>query len=62
MDGSEYLLEFYRVGEYVKVSAVDVATLREVCVVLPAKGLTQKEMETMAIKRLEYVLKKESAD
>lgn len=55
------LIEYHRVGDAVKVSAVDANTGREVSVVVPAKGLTQQQMNEVALKKLRYVLEKESS-
>lgn len=60
MSGSDkkdgYILEFVRLGDYVKVTAADPKTLREASVTLPARGLTRQYMEQAAIKRLERVI------
>jgi hypothetical protein len=53
-----YIIEFVRVGDSVKVSAVDPSTGTEACIVAPTTGVTQKHMENLAIQKLEYVLKK----
>lgn len=53
----EYLLEFQQVGRYVKVSAIDTATNTEVSIVGDAAA-TKAELERVAIRKLEYVLKK----
>ncbi len=56
-NGREIIFEFYPIGSYVKVSAMDVETLTEISIQCPA--LTpQNIMKNNAIKRLEYVLKK----
>lgn len=57
---SEYIIEYYPLGNLVKVSAVDPLTLTEVSISLPAKGLTQKEMSHLAVQKLEYVLRKKA--
>ena len=51
----EILYEFYQVGSYVKVSAVDPVTLTEVSIVGdPAAG--EAGLKRVARQRLEYVL------
>ncbi len=53
------ILEFIKLGEYVKVSAVDEATGIEAVSILPST-LSRMELETAAIRKLEYVMKKKS--
>jgi len=51
----EAIIEFYRVGAYVKVSAVDTATLTEVSIVGdPAAG--EATLKQAALNKLRYVL------
>ena len=51
----EVILEFHRVGAYVKVSAVDTVTLTEVAIVGdPAAG--EAALKQAAIRKLDYVL------
>lgn len=51
----EVIIEFHRVGSYVKVSAVDPVSLTEVSIVGdPATG--EKALTDAAIRKLEYVL------
>lgn len=58
---SNYIIEFRQVGNVIKVSAVDPATLTEVSIVVPAgKGLSKNDMSKLVIKRLEFVLKKKA--
>ncbi len=53
----EYLLEFQQVGRYVKVSAIDPVTNIEVSIVGDASA-TKAELERVAVRKLEYVLRK----
>lgn len=53
----EVILEFHPVGGIVKVTAMDTQTLTEVSIQGPA-STPQKILERNALKRLEYVLKK----
>lgn len=53
-----YILEFIRNGDFVKVSAVDPRTGEEAAIIAPAKGVTQKYMSDLAIKKLQYVQNK----
>ncbi len=55
------LLEFYRVGDYVKVSAIDPQTLVEVSAV-GTPHMTKSELTQLAIRKLEYVLAKRGDD
>lgn len=54
----EYIVEFLRVGDSVKVSAIDPKTGMEASIVAPAHGVTQKQMQDVAVKKLNYVLNK----
>ena len=55
-----YIIEFYQVGAYVKVSAVDPATLTEVCIVGdPLAG--EAVLEQTVLRKLAYVLKRQRA-
>ena len=55
---SQYIIEFVRVGDSVKVSAIDPKTGTETCIIAPAKGVSQKQMQDLAIQKLEYVINK----
>ena len=56
----EVILEFYRVGAYVKVSAVDPVTRTEVAIVGdPAVG--EATLKKAAIRKLDYVMAKDRA-
>ncbi len=55
--GREVIIEFFPVGNVVKVSAMDVETLTEVSIQGP-KNAGEEILKRNAIKRLEYVLKK----
>ncbi len=57
LQGREVILEYYPVGQYVKVSAMDVETLTEVSIQGPASA-PEAMLKKNALKRLEYVLKK----
>ena len=57
LNGREVIIEFFPVGAFVKVSAMDTQTLTEVSIQGPANA-SQETLERNALKRLEYVLKK----
>tara|TARA_R110002095_G_scaffold172541_3_gene149915 strand:- start:5797 stop:6012 length:216 start_codon:yes stop_codon:yes gene_type:complete len=57
LNGREVIIEFFPVGNVVKVSAMDTQTLTEVSIQGP-KTTSQEILKRNAIKRLEYVLKK----
>jgi hypothetical protein len=59
-DKNEYIIEYFRLGGYVKVSAIDPVTEKEVCVIVPSRGVTEKQMQDLAIRKLQSALKKES--
>lgn len=59
LQGREIIIEFHPVGQYMKVSAMDIKTLTEASIQGPAA--TPREMlKRNALKRLEYVLKKKN--
>jgi len=53
----EYLLEFIRIGKQVKVTACDPESGTEAVIIGPAKA-TQRELSELAIRKLQYVMKK----
>lgn len=61
MDDGSYILEFHQIGNFVKVSAFDPATLTEVSTMGPA-NLPQSDLARAAIRKLEFVLARRNAD
>ncbi len=57
LQGREVLIEFFPLGNIVKVSAMDTQTLTEISIQGPA-NTPQETLKRNAVKRLEYVLKK----
>lgn len=57
LQGREVILEFFPVGALVKVTAMDTASLTEVSIQGPASA-GQEILKRNALRRLEYVLKK----
>jgi hypothetical protein len=57
----DVLLEFHRIGAVVKVSAVDPATLTEVCISGPANA-GEAALGQAAIRKLRYVLARRAAE
>ena len=55
----EVIFEFYRIGNSVKVSAVDTETLTEVTVVGPATA-SEAILRQNALRKLEFVLARRS--
>jgi hypothetical protein len=55
--GREIIIEYFPVGQYMKVSAMDAKTLTEVVTQGPITA-PEEVLKTNALKRLEYVLKK----
>ncbi|PIR31704.1 MAG: hypothetical protein COV36_07440 [Alphaproteobacteria bacterium CG11_big_fil_rev_8_21_14_0_20_44_7] len=53
-----FIIEFYQLGNALKVSAIDPKTFREVSIVGDPKA-SQEEMIKVAVKKLQYVLAKE---
>lgn len=56
---TNYIIEFYAIGNSVKVTAIDPMTGTEATIVGPAKA-TKKELMDGAVKKLEYVLNKKN--
>jgi hypothetical protein len=57
MDKREVILEFHRIGNAVKVTAVDAQTLVEISLVGPATS-SKASLRTAALRKLDYVLKR----
>ena len=53
----EIIIEFFSVGNVVKVAAMDATSLTEISIQCP-KGTPEETMKRNAIKRLEYVMRK----
>ena len=58
--GKEALIEFQRVGMYMKATAMDPETLTEVSVVGPANH-SQEQLRRTVLAKLDYVLAKKAA-
>ncbi len=56
-NSNEIILEFISLGAYVKINAIDTKTGIEATCVAPST-LRKDEMEKLAIRKLEYVMKK----
>jgi hypothetical protein len=59
LGGREVIIEFYPIGNTVRVSAMDAKTLTEISIQGPASA-TEDELKHNALKKLEYVLKKKA--
>jgi len=59
--GREILLEFHRVGEFVKVTAIDPASLREVSIVGSPRA-SEAELTRLVLRKLDFVEAKEAKD
>lgn len=55
----EVIFEFLRVGNSIKVTAVDPATLVEVSIVGPPTA-SEAQLRATALRKLEYVLKRKA--
>lgn len=53
-----YIVEFYRVGDALKVTAIDPESLKEVSIVGAPKA-SQRELAQLAVRKLKYVLEKD---
>ncbi len=58
---SEVLFEYMRVGNNVKVTAIESSTKVEVSVIVPA-SLSEEQMQIQALQKLRYVLRKKAAE
>lgn len=54
VEGREILLEFQRIGEYVKVTAINAATLREVSIVGSPRA-SEAELTRLVLRKLDFV-------
>lgn len=59
-DQQDFIVEMIPHGKYVKVTAVDVKTGREVSIV-GAASATQNDLRKLAVNKLIYVMKRERA-
>lgn len=57
---AEAIIEFHRIGNAVKVSAVDTVTHVEVSIIAPARS-SEREMTDAVLKKLQYVLARQNA-
>lgn len=57
LSGREIIFEFHPVGAYVRVSAIDAASLTEIAIQGPTNA-PQELLKRNALKRLEFVMKK----
>lgn len=57
LKGREVIIEFVRVQNIVRVSAMDVQTLTEVIAQAPT-GASEQTMKHMILQKLDYVLRK----
>jgi hypothetical protein len=55
------IIEFTQLGGYMKVCAIDEETGIEAVSILPL-NLSQKDMTTAALQKLEYVMKKKNSE
>lgn len=53
----EVIFEYFPIGPYIKVTAMDVATLTEISISGP-KGTADAILRQNALKRLEFVMRK----
>lgn len=59
LHGREIIIEFYPLGAYMKVSAMDVKSLTEISIQGPVTA-PEETLKRNALRRLEYVMKKKS--
>lgn len=58
---SEVLFEYIRQGNCVKVTAIETETQIEASVVVPTR-LSEEQMQIQALRRLKYVMEKQSRE
>lgn len=56
-----FIVEFWQIGDVVKVSAVDPATLTEVSIMGP-RSAGEAVLEQTALRKLKYMLRKRQAE
>jgi hypothetical protein len=56
-NGREVIFEFFPIGPYMKVTAMDVVSLTEISIQGPATA-SEGVLQQQALKRLEYVMRK----
>jgi hypothetical protein len=59
-DQQGYIIEFHRIGNAVKVSAIDPATLTEVSM-MGAATVGEAELTRLVVRKLEYMIAKRAA-
>lgn len=57
MNDAEFIIEFYQVGNAVKVTAIDPSTMTEVSI-QGAVSTPQAQLERVAVQKLRYMLGK----
>ena len=57
--GEGYILEFHKVGNSVKVTAIDPATGKEATIISPL-NVPQEQASKIAVQKLEYILGKQA--
>ena len=57
LQGREVIIEFFSIGNCVKITAMDTKTLTEISIQGPTT-VSKSVLETNALKRLAYVMKK----
>ena len=57
LNGREVIIEYHQIGNFMKVSAMDVSSLTEVSIQGPV-NTPEQTLQNNALKRLEYVLRK----
>ncbi len=57
MADDDYIIEYTVAGKSVKVTAIDPHTMKEVSIV-GASSVSKKQLAKLAVRKLEYVLKK----
>ena len=55
----EYYIEFYPVGNLIKVTAVDPITMKEAVIMGPINA-AKDDLQKLAIQKLEYIINKNS--
>lgn len=57
----ETIFEFHRIGAYMRVTAMDTATLTEITVSGPAKA-SKADLQALAARKLAYVMDKKAQE
>lgn len=59
---TNYIIETIKVGNSIKMSAIDPLTGQEASIICPVHGFNKLNAQKIAIRKLEYVIEKKKAE